>query len=116
CDDRADDVEAACGALLGGCVQLVDYVEVVSSGREDCALVLQPLINELRLAAGQPLVTESGLFVSQLLATGLTLPFTPPGDGEALVQPQARKLLPLFQAALLAHVRQQPDADVGLGR
>lgn len=114
---RAGDIEAAASALLGGCVQLGDYVEVVSGGRDDCVLVLQPLINELRLAAGQPLATESVLFVAQMAASGLSLPFTPPAStGESLAQLQARKLLPLFQAALLAHVKGQVDADVGLGR
>ena len=116
-DGRAGDIEAAASALLGGCVQLADYVEVISGGRDDCVLVLQPLINELRLAAGQPLATESGLFVAQMAASGLRLPFTPPASAdESLAQTQARKLLPLFQAALLAHVKRQVDADVGLGR
>lgn len=114
-DADIDDAEAACSALLGGCVQLADYLEVVSQGREDCVLVLQPLINELRLAMGRPLVTESALFVAQMHAIGASLPFLPP-PGTAMAPAYARKLLPLFQSALLSYVRRQPDAEIALKR
>lgn len=46
--------------------QLPDYLERLQSGFKDIPMVLLPLLNDLRAARGQPLLTESALFTPDL--------------------------------------------------
>ena len=104
-------------ALLGGTVQLADYLQALSEDMADCALILQPAINELRLARGQPVLTEVELFVLQQLAREATLPR--PDEGRAAPgaeQHQAQRYLAAFQASLLSWIRNQPDAQTAEAR
>ncbi len=114
---RIAEPEALYGALLGATVQLSDYIHALADGMPDCALVMQPAVNELRLARGQPVLTESELFVSQLQTLGATL--APPQDATVQAggaQQQAQRLLALFQASLVAWVRGGADAQTGAAR
>jgi chemosensory pili system protein ChpA (sensor histidine kinase/response regulator) len=114
---RIAETEPVYGALLGATVQLSDYISALADGMPDCALVMQPTINELRLARGQPVLTEGDLFVAQMQTLGSTLP---PGDDQAglagAAQQQAQRLLALFQASLVAWVRGGIDAQTGAAR
>ncbi|MES0874030.1 hybrid sensor histidine kinase/response regulator [Sinimarinibacterium thermocellulolyticum] len=114
---RIAEPEALYAALLGASVQLSDYIHALADGLPDCALVLQPAINELRLSRGRPVLTESELFVAQMQALGVTLPL--PVDAAAQpggAQRQARRLMALFQASLVAWVRGGADAQTGAAR
>ncbi|MEQ1438661.1 Hpt domain-containing protein [Fontimonas sp. SYSU GA230001] len=114
---RISDPEPLYSALLGGTIQLSDYLQALADGTPDSALVMQPAINELRLARGQPVFTESDLFVAQMQALGLEL--APPSGGAAqpgAAQREAARLLPVFQAALLTWVRSGADAQTGAAR
>ncbi|HEY1076645.1 MAG TPA: hypothetical protein VGE51_08135, partial [Fontimonas sp.] len=111
-----DDPEPLYSALLGATIQLTDYVQALTEGTPDCALIMQPTINELRLARGQPVLTEADIFIQQMQAQGpvpLAVP-TPP-DGTT-AQQQARRLRPVFQSSLLAWIRGGADAQTAAAR
>lgn len=115
--NRIAEPEPLYSALLGATIQLSDYVQALSEGTADCALVLQPTINELRLARGQPVLTETELFVAQMQALGTQLPIPaerPAVQGDA--QQEARRLLPAFQTSLLTWIRGAADAQTGAAR
>ena len=111
---KVKNTEPAYSALLGAAVQLSDYIGSLAQGEADCVLVLQPLINELRLSRSKPILTEPELFAAHLHAIGLLLPMPPSQNPGA--QDEARKLLPYFQKALLSWLKNEPDARVSVGR
>lgn len=102
--------------LLGATLQLVDYMDLLSSGVSDNALVFQPQINELRVARGKPVVSETALFVQQMAYEGVqpTLPdlrHRPVGQAS----PTARKFLPVYQTSLLQWIKDQ-EVELNLKR
>ncbi|NKF22347.1 hybrid sensor histidine kinase/response regulator [Solimonas marina] len=109
---RAREGEVLFTALLGGTVQLIDYVQALSEEMPDCALVLQPAINELRLARGLSVLTESDVFVAQLQSLGMMLPELDAPVAAEVAQEQARRYLAAFQASLLSWIRNAPDARI----
>jgi chemosensory pili system protein ChpA (sensor histidine kinase/response regulator) len=114
---RIAEPEPLYGALLGATVQLGDYINALADGMPDCVLVMQPAINELRLARGQPVLTESELFVAQMQALGSRPAAADDQAGLAgAAQQQAQRLLALFQASLVAWVRGGADAQTGAAR
>ena len=111
---RIKEADAAYSALLGATVQLSDYIGTLATGDEDCVMVLQPLVNELRLARSKPILTEPELFALHLNALGLLLPMAPPQNPGA--QDEAKKLIPHFQKALLSWLKNDADARPSIGR
>jgi chemosensory pili system protein ChpA (sensor histidine kinase/response regulator) len=96
-------------ALTGATLHLSDYVDLLAHGENDRAVVLQPGINELRLARGKPLLTEAELFAAQVRAQQEAPPEAPdhqPRGGEA-VQAVARRELGTFQTAFVQWFRGQ---------
>lgn len=114
---RIREVEAAYSALLGATVLLNDYIEALSDGMDDCALILQPALNELRLARGKGVLTEADLFAAQLQSLNFSLPM-PDEDARTpgAAEQQAQKYLGVFQASLLHWLRGQADAATALAR
>jgi len=98
---REDGLEA----LTRSMVQLPIYIERLLAGGRDIALVLLPMLNDLRAARGQPLLSESTLLLLNLSPSGKSS-----GDGarrrsdEDPVQ-LAAKLRPKFQLALLGWLK-----------
>ncbi|WP_157622862.1 hybrid sensor histidine kinase/response regulator [Solimonas soli] len=113
---RVRDTEVLYSALLGGTVQLADYLQALSEDMADCALIMQPAINELRLARGQAVLTESELFVSQMQSLELQLPLPEGAAAASGAQQQAQRYLAAFQASLLAWIRNAPDAQTAEAR
>ncbi len=101
-------------ALMRSSVQLPTYLERVLSGGRDLALVLLPLLNDLRAVRGAPLLSEGTLLSLNLSSEKAPARRGPqPGD-QALTVPQwARRLRTRFQAGLLALIRGE-DADRGV--
>jgi chemosensory pili system protein ChpA (sensor histidine kinase/response regulator) len=93
-------------ALMRASVQLPTYLERVLGGGRDLALVLLPLLNDLRAVRGAPLLSEG-----TLLSLNLSSEKSPSArDVETaetkLSVPQlARRLRPRFQAGLLGLIR-----------
>ncbi len=60
------DRDGACSALMRGVVLLPDYLERLQSGHKEISIVLLPMLNELRAARGEAVLSESVLFVPDL--------------------------------------------------
>jgi len=101
-------------ALMRASVQLPTYLERVLGGGRDLALVLLPLLNDLRAVRGAPLLSEG-----TLLSLNLSSEKAPPAPGAGApearltVMQWARRLRPRFQAGLLGLIRGDGD-DRGL--
>ncbi|SNY31837.1 chemosensory pili system protein ChpA (sensor histidine kinase/response regulator) [Pseudomonas sp. LAMO17WK12:I6] len=95
--------------LLQALGQLPIYLDRVQSARRDLPLVVLPLINDLRSARGDSLLSETSLFSPPL-------PDLPPLSAEALaaLEPAEwpnvlRKLRQMLQMALVGLLREQDD-------
>ena len=91
-------------------LQLPPYLERVLSGRRDLPMVVLPLLNELRSARGESLLSETKLFTPYLPDA------IPPVAGESLRRLQTpefgallRKLRQIYQSALVAIMRGQDE-------
>src|SRR5690606_16641034 len=108
CREQAQ-ADAGLEALTRAMVQLPAYLERVMSGGRDIALVLLPLLNDLREARGDSLLSEGSLL---LLNAGpferhlASKPHAPvDADSSRRFQTAARRLRPAFQSALLQWIR-----------
>lgn len=110
-DARVREPDAAYSAIVSACLQAGDYLDLLQLGHNDSALVLQPIVNELRLARGKSLLTEDDLFVAQFRVLGLHLARSTPSPGLADVQAEAGRLSPVFSAALLSWFKDQDTAQ-----
>jgi chemosensory pili system protein ChpA (sensor histidine kinase/response regulator) len=102
-------------ALMRSSVQLPTYLERVLGGGRDLALVLLPLLNDLRAVRGAPLLSE-GTLLSLNLSSEMAPAAREAGapDPKLTVPQWARRLRPKFQAGLLALIRGDGQ-DRGLG-
>ena len=92
-------------ALTRSMVQLPIYIERLLGGGRDIALVLLPMLNDLRAARGQPLLSEG-----TLLLLNLSPHSKPAGAAERETSGEdpvfvASKLRPKFQLALLGWIK-----------
>jgi len=101
-------------ALMRSCVQLPTYLERVLGGGRDLALVLLPLLNDLRAVRGAALLSEG-----TLLSLNLSSERAPEaralqsGEPKLTVPQWARRMRPKFQAGLLSVIRGE-EVDKGL--
>ncbi|HWU67526.1 MAG TPA: Hpt domain-containing protein [Stenotrophobium sp.] len=112
---RVKETDAAFSALLGATVQLSDYIGAIGEHMADSVLFLQPVINELRLARGQTLLSEPDLFVMQMKLVGIGFPANDNHDA-ARAKDEARKLLPAYQVSLLSWLKNDSQALAGVAR
>ena len=93
-------------ALMRAMVQLPTYLERVLSGGRDLALVLLPLLNDLRSVRGSPLLSEGTLLLLNLKSDQPAQPQSQPhGEPSITVAQWARRLRPRFQIGLLGYIR-----------
>src|SRR3989337_394151 len=78
-------------ALMRAMVQLPTYLERVMSGGRDMALVLLPLLNDLRAVRGHALLSEGTLLLLNLSSDQQANPVAGPGEGALTVAPWDRK-------------------------
>lgn len=94
-------------AALGNALYVLRrYLENLETNRQEIPELLLPAINDVRLAAGQPMLPESFFFSARL-----DLPRPPVSQTTAAVADPAgevRRLRHLYQAGLLGLVREQP--------
>ncbi|HEX6259452.1 MAG TPA: hypothetical protein VFZ51_02275, partial [Woeseiaceae bacterium] len=117
----AEEMELVCGYLTGlrpgkgredgldaltrSMVQLPIYIERLLGGGRDIALVLLPMLNDLRAARGQPLLSESTLLLLNLSPSRKAgTKSSREADGENPVS-VAMRLRPKFQLALLGWIQ-----------
>ena len=112
-DGRVKAAPGAAEALTRAMVQLPAYLDRLMSGGSDVALVLLPLLNDLRTARNQPMLSEGTLL---LLNTGpferlrTKRPAQPAQAFGTALPALAQRLRPKFQAALLGWIRGDPGA------
>ena len=95
-------------ALLRAMAQLPAYFERVISGGQDMALILLPLLNDLRAAQGQPLLSEGTLLLLNLNSDRQANPeASNDSDPEMSVQNVARRMRIRFQLGLLGLVKNE---------
>ena len=93
-------------ALMRATVQLPTYLERVLSGGRDLALVLLPLLNDLRSVRGSPLLSEGTLLLLNLKSDQPAQPQSQvSGEQSISVAQWARRLRPRFQIGLLGYIR-----------
>src|SRR5208282_4343140 len=105
---RRDDKRQTEGldALMRSMVQLPTYLERVLSGGRDLALVLLPLLNDLRSVRGSPLLSEGTLLLLNLKSDQPAQPQPQQRDEQSISVTQwARRLRPRFQVGLLGYIR-----------
>src|SRR5262245_18638145 len=89
-------------ALMRAMVQLPSYLERVLAGGRDLALVLLPLLNDLRAVRGSALLSEGTLLLLNLKSDKQAQTVSPaPGDEPLSVEQWARRLRGKFQMGLI---------------
>ena len=103
---REDGLDAVTRAM----VQLPSYIERLLGGGRDIALVLLPLLNDLRAARGEPLLSEGTLLLLNLAPgqSSRTRPAHPETDDELIAM--ATRMRPKYQLALLGWIKGGNDA------
>lgn len=92
-------------ALMRAMVQLPTYLERVMSGGRDMALVLLPLLNDLRAVRGHALLSEGTLLLLNLSSDQQANPASGAAEGALTVAQWARKLRTRFQLGLLGWIK-----------
>src|SRR4029078_5587015 len=93
-------------ALMRAMVQLPSYVERVLAGGRDLALVLLPLLNDLRAVRGSALLSEGTLLLLNLKSDKQAAPVAAaPGEPPLTVEQWARRLRARFQVGLIGWFR-----------
>ncbi len=109
--DRRNHAESL-DALLRAMVQLPSYLDRVLAGGRDLALVLLPLLNDLRAVRGSPLLSEGTLLLLNLKSEQSPVAARlPPGEPELTVLQWARRLRAQFQLGLVGWIRGERVAD-----
>jgi chemosensory pili system protein ChpA (sensor histidine kinase/response regulator) len=105
-EGEAKNQSEALDALMRAMVQLPGYLERVLAGGRDLALVLLPLLNDLRAVRGSALLSEGTLLLLNLKSDRQAQP-TSPAPGEPPLSPAqwARRLRGRFQAGLVGWIR-----------
>ena len=101
-------------ALMRAMVQLPSYVERVLAGGRDLALVLLPLLNDLRAVRGSPLLSEGTLLLLNLKSDQQAAPIAPAaGEPQLTVAQWARRLRTRFQLGLVGWIRgERPEQNL----
>jgi chemosensory pili system protein ChpA (sensor histidine kinase/response regulator) len=103
--DRKNQAESL-DALMRAMVQLPGYLERVIAGGRDLALVLLPLLNDLRAVRGSALLSEGTLLLLNLKSDRQAQPTAPaPGEPPLSVAQWARRLRARFQTGLVGWIR-----------
>src|SRR5579863_2349006 len=93
-------------ALMRAMVQLPGYLERVLAGGRDLALVLLPLLNDLRAVRGSSLLSEGTLLVLNLKSDQQPQPADAvPGEAPMTVEQWARRLRARYQVGLIGWIR-----------
>ena len=103
-------------ALMRAMVQLPSYLERVLAGGRDLALVLLPLLNDLRAVRGSSLLSEGTLLLLNLKSDRQAQPAaTGVGEAPLTVEQWGRRLRPRFQLGLVGWIRgERPDQNLAM--
>ena len=114
-DERVASQTEALEVLMQAILQMPVYLDRIQSARRDLPMVVLPLLNDLRAARGEKLLSETSLFSPNMSARAPAL------SEEFLAQRQTedlpgllRKLRQMLQVALVGVIRNQ-DLPTNLG-
>jgi len=111
--DRAEDVY---DVLMRAMLQLPDYLEGIQAGKKDAPITLMPLINDLRAARKEGLLTESVLFSPDVESAALN---SDAYDATAIepgkLKAEVKRLRTHYQLGLLDFIQNNKER-VGLKR
>src|SRR6202158_1718213 len=94
--------DEALDALMRSMVQLPGYLERVLAGGRDLALVLLPLLNDLRAVRGSALLSEGTLLLLNLKSDRQAQPLAAaPGESPMTVEHWARRLRARYPLGLI---------------
>ncbi|HHJ35805.1 MAG TPA: histidine kinase, partial [Gammaproteobacteria bacterium] len=105
--DRAED---AYDVLMRAMLQLPDYLEGIQAGKKDAPITLMPLINDLRAARKEGLLTESVLFspdVESAVLSSESYDATMIEPGK--LQGEVKRLRTHYQLGLLDFIRNKKE-------
>lgn len=114
CALEGKDVPEGLEALMRCMVQLPAYLERVMGGGRDLALILLPLLNDLRAVRGSPLLSEGTLLLLNLQSDRQPQPQPQParpGEPPLTVTQWARRLRPRYQIGLLGYLKNERPAQ-----
>lgn len=100
-DDNVNNKNDAYETLMDGILQVPDYLEHLLAGNPDMPIVLLPLLNDIRAARNEALLSEGALFTPDLnvAAPAVELSASSGGDGLSSL---ARKLRHNYHLGLLS--------------
>src|ERR1700735_63944 len=101
-------------ALMRAMVQLPSYLERVLAGGRDLALILLPLLNDLRAVRGSSLLSEGTLLLLNLKSDRQAQPAAAAaGEAPPTLEQWARRLRPRFQLGLVGWIRgERPEQNL----
>lgn len=98
--------------LMQAIIQLPNYLEQLTAGQLDLPIVVLPLLNDIRAARGEGLLSETSLF-SPDMSAAYKLVGEP--DYSQITKPQTiqlvRKLRQMFQLAMLSFLKGESQED-----
>jgi len=97
-DNKAMRRDECFEVLMRALIQLPDYLERLQRGARDLPMVLLPILNDLRAARGESLLTEGSVFAIDLRLANVT----PGADNGINPRVLAKKARQYFQLSLLA--------------
>ncbi|MBF0673637.1 Hpt domain-containing protein [Pseudomonas sp.] len=107
-ENRVGDQGEALEVMMQAILQLPAYLDSIQSARRDLPMVVLPLLNDLRAARGEKLLSETSLFAPDLSGRAPAL------SGESIDRLRTaelpallRKLRQMQQAALIGLIRNQ---------
>jgi len=111
-EDNVGNKEDAYETLMGGILQVPDYLEHLLAGNPDMPVVLLPLLNNLRAARNAALLSEGALFTPDLSVSAPVAEFSVDSGGEG-ISSLARKIRHNFHLGLLSWFK-NTDPKAGL--
>jgi chemosensory pili system protein ChpA (sensor histidine kinase/response regulator) len=112
-DERKGQAESL-DALMRAMVQLPSYLDRVLAGGRDLALVLLPLLNDLRAVRGHALLSEGTLLLLNLRSDKQAQPqAATAGEAPMTVEQWARRLRARYQTGLIGWIRgERPEQNL----
>lgn len=107
-DNSVTNVDEAVNVLMQSILQLPQYLEHLGSSQDDFPMVLLPLLNDLRAARGEPLLSDTSLFKPDLGPSRIR---AAANASQRLQDPKVlghiRKLRQMYQFALAGVIREE---------
>ena len=115
-DGKIEKPEDAYDVLMRAMLQLPDYLEGLQSGNKDTPIVLMPLMNDMRAARNEKLLSESVLFVPDVDSVEIeSVGIDVAAIKEGQLAEEAKRLRTHYQLGLLDVLRNNKE-QAGLKR